>query len=197
MYITCVSWVNFINVTRTGTFKSYLTISISKMIKKRCTINIIAGIAVALLLIGGTGATTVFLSTAHAQTVTIGEPYFVETGKSTVQKEIGPNITQYTFTGNGTINGNIEVTDVGETVSISKGNDLIYELGQGVITTKDGSETANYTFIDVGNSTHYQGATAYGTNSTGQLSFLNNILGIYKGEYDESGNFALKEWEWK
>jgi hypothetical protein len=167
------------------------------MIKKRCTINIIAGIAVVLLLIGGTGATTVLVSTAHAQTVTLGEPYFVESGKSTVQKEIGPNITQYTFTGNGTINGNIEVTDIGETVSISKGNDLIYEQGQGVITTKNGSGTAYYTFIDVGNSTDYQGATAYGTNSTGQLSFLNNMLGIYKGEYDEGGNFALKEWEWK
>jgi hypothetical protein len=66
-----------------------------------------------------------------------------------------------------------------------------------VITTKDGSETANYTSIDVGNSTDYQGASAYITNSTGQLSFLNGIMGIYKGEADESGNFELKEWHWK
>ena len=53
------------------------------------------------------------------------------------------------------------------------------------------------TSIDVGNSTDYQGASAYSTNSTGELSFLNNILGIYKGEVDESGNFVLKEWQWK
>ena len=151
-----------------------------------------------LLLIGGTGATTTILfNTAHAQTATLGEPYFVESGKSTAQKEIGPNRTQYTFTSNGTMNGNIEVTDTGEFVSVSKGNNLIYEQGQGVITTKDGSETANYTFIDVGNSTDYQGASAYSTNSTGKLSFLNNILGIYKGETDESGNFSLLEWHWK
>jgi hypothetical protein len=165
---------------------------------KRFTISITAGIAVVLLLIGGTGATTTILfNTAHAQTATLGEPYFIEKGKSTVQKEIGPNITKYTFTANGTMNGNIEVTDTGEFLSISKGDDLLYEPGKGVITTKDGSETANYTSMDVGNSTHYQGASAYSTNSTGKLAFLNNILGIYKGEADESGNFSLSEWHWK
>ena len=121
------------------------------MNKKRITISITAGIAVMLLLIGGTGATSILLNTAHAQSATLGEPFFVEKGKSTVQKEIGPNITQYTFTANGTMNGNIEVTDTGEYVSVSKGNNLVYEQGQGVIKTKDGSETANYTFIDVGN----------------------------------------------
>jgi hypothetical protein len=167
------------------------------MNKKRSTISITVGFAVMLLLIGGTGATTILFSTAHAQTATLGEPYFVEKGKSTVQKEIGPNRTQYTFTSNGTINGNIEVTDTGEFVSVSKGNDLLYEQGQGVITTEDGSEMANYTFIDVVNGTDYQGASAYSTNSTGKLSFLNNMLGIYKGEADESGNFKLTEWHWK
>ena len=145
-----------------------------------------------LLLIGGTGATTILLNTAHAQTATLGEPYFVENGMITSQKEIGPNRTQYTFAANGTMNGNIEVTDTGEFESISKG-----EPAPGLITTKDGSETANYTGIDVGNYTDYQGASAYSTNSTGKLSFLNNMLGIYKGETEESGNFVLREWHWK
>jgi hypothetical protein len=110
----------------------------------------------------------------------------------TSQKEIGPNRTQYTFAANGTMNGNIEVTDTGEFESISKG-----EPAPGLITTKDDSETANYTGIDVGNYTDYQGASAYSTNSTGKLSFLNNMLGIYKGETEESGNFVLREWHWK
>jgi hypothetical protein len=166
------------------------------MNKNRFTISITAGITVVLLLIGGTGTNT-GLNTAHAQTVTLGEPYFVEAGKSTVQNEIGPNVTLYTFTANGTINGNIEVTDTGEFLSISIGDDLIFEPGKGVIATKDGSETATYNSIDVGNSTNYQGASVYITNSTGQLSFLNGIMGIYKGEADENGNFELKEWHWK
>jgi len=166
------------------------------MNKKSFTISITQGIALMLLLIGGTGATSI-LSTTHAESATLGEQFFVEKGKNTVQKEIGPNITQYTFATNGTMNDNIEVTNTGEYVSVSKGNNLVFDKGQGVIKTKDGSETANYTFIEVGNGTAYQGASAYSTNSTGKLSFLNNMLGIFKGGQDESGNFVLEQWHWK
>src|SRR5678816_2239658 len=128
---------------------------------------------------------------------TLGEPFFVVKGKTTFQKEIGPNKTQYTYSANGTINGNIEVTDTGEFVCVSKGNNLIFDQGDGVITTKDSSEKANYTFIEVGNGTDYQGASAYSTNSAGKLAFLNNIVLIFRGGYDENGNYALKQWVWK
>jgi hypothetical protein len=163
---------------------------------RRFTISITAGIAVVLLLIVGTASTSI-LSTTHAQSATLGEPFFVEEGKITGQKEIGPNRTQYTFASNGTMNDNIEVTNTGEYASISKGNNLVFDQGQGVIKTKDGSETANHTFIEVGNGTDFQGASAFSTNSTGQLSFLNNILVIYKIDGDESGNYAGTQWHWK
>ena len=164
---------------------------------KRFTISIIAGFAVMLLLIGGTGATTTILfNTAHAQTATLGEPIFVEKGADVIQKEIGPNRSTYTFTSNGTMNGNIEYSKAGEYVSVSKGNNQTFDQGHGVIKTKDG-ETANYTFIEVFNGTDYQGASAYSTNSTGKLSFLDNILLIFKGGADESGNYTLKQWHWK
>ena len=163
---------------------------------KKITISIIAGIAVVLFLIGGTASTSI-LSTTYAQTATLGEPFFVEKGKITGQKEIGPNRTQITFTSNGTMNGNVEVTNTGEYVSVSKGNNQVFDQGQGIIKTKDGSETANHTFIEVGNGTAYQGASAFNTNSTGKLSFLNNILVIYKIDGDESGNFAGTQWKWK
>ena len=74
---------------------------------------------------------------------------------------------------------------------------MTFDQGKGVITTKDGSEMANYTFIEVGNGTDYQGASVYSTNSTGKLSFLNNIVVIFKGGYDENGNYALHQWRWK
>ena len=169
------------------------------MNKNRFTINITTGIAVMLLLIGGTGATTTILlfSTAHAQSATLGEPIFVEKGADVIQKEIGPNRSTYTFTSNGTMNGNIEYSKAGQYVSISKGNNQTFDQGHGVIKTKDGSETANYTFIEVFNGTDFQGASAYSTNSTGKLSSLNNILVIFKGGGDESGNYALEQWHWK
>jgi hypothetical protein len=170
------------------------------MNKNRFNVSITApGIAVVMLLLFvGTGATTIILlNTAHAQTPTLGEPIFVENGKTTAQGEIGPNRTQYTFTSNGTMNGNIEVTITGDYVSVSKGNNLVLDQGQAVLTTNDGSETANYTFIEVGNATTFLGAAAWNTNSTGELSFLNNALTIYKLEADESGNYVGPHWLWK
>jgi hypothetical protein len=167
------------------------------MNKKRFSISITAGIAVVLLLFVGTGATTILLNTAHAQTATLGEPIFVEKGATTIQREIGPNRTLYTFTANGTMNGNIEYHKTGEYVNVSKGNNMTFDQGHGVLTTNDGSETANYTFIEVFNGTAYQGASAYSTNSTGRLSVLNNMVVIYKIEADESGDYVGRQWIWK
>ena len=167
------------------------------MNKKRFTISKTGTFAVMLLLIGGTVATSILLNTTHAQSATLGEPFFVQKGAETIQKEIGPNRTQYTFTANGTINGNIEVIDTGEYVSIAKGNNHTFDQGQGVIKTKDGSETANYTFVEVANGTGYKGASVYNTNSTGKLSFLDNAVVIFKLGPDESGKYVGKQWLWK
>ena len=172
------------------------------MNKNRFTVSTTAEIAVVLLLMGGTGTNNILFNTGYAQVATLGEPIFVEKGGDTIKREIGPNTTQYTFTSNGTLNGNIEYHKTGEFVSVSKGNNVTFDnvtfdKGKGVITTKDGSETANYTFIEVGNGTDYHGASVYSTNSTGKLSFLNNIVVIFKGGYDENGNYALQQWHWK
>ncbi|MDW0289596.1 MAG: hypothetical protein QN650_08280, partial [Nitrososphaeraceae archaeon] len=123
------------------------------MNKNRFTVSTTAGIAVVLLLMGGTGTNNILFNTGYAQVATLGEPIFVEKGGDTIKREIGPNTTQYTFTSNGKLNGNIEYHKTGEFVSVSKGNNVTFDQGKGVITTKDGSETANYTFIEVGNGT--------------------------------------------
>ena len=166
------------------------------MNKKRFIISITAGIGVMLLLIGGTG-TTIMFNTGYAQSATLGKPIFVEKGADKLVGEIGPNITQHTFTSNGMMNGNIEYDKTGEYVSVSKGNNMTLNQGHGVLTTNDGSETANYTFIEVFNGTDFQGASVYSTNSTGKLSVLNNALVIFKIEQDENGNYVDKQWLWK
>jgi hypothetical protein len=170
---------------------------LSKMNKNRFTINnTAAGIVVMLLLIGGIGATSILFSTAHAQTPILGKPIFVEKGADTIKRKIGPNITQYTFTSNGTMNGNIEYHKKGEYVSVSKGNNKTFDQGHAVMTTKDG-ETANYTFIEVGNGTGWQGASVYNTNSTGKLSILDNVVVIFKIGKGENGTYVDKQWLWK
>jgi hypothetical protein len=163
----------------------------------RFTISVTAGIALMLLIIIGTGSNISLFNTGSAQRETLGDPIFVEKGGDTVKRELGPNRTEYTFTSSGMLNGNIEYNKKGEYISVSKGNNVTFDQGKGVISTKDGIESANYTFIEVGNGTDYHGASVYSTNSTGKLSFLNNIVVIFKGGYDENGNYALKQWYWK
>ena len=168
------------------------------MIKETFSFITVA-IVVVLLLVVGTGTT--ILTATYAQT-NLGEPFFEERGQVTGQKEIGPNMMHITFSANGTLKGNIEVKNTGDFVSVSKGENLFFDKGQGAITTTDGSETANYTIIAVGNVTQdgkqeIQGAAVYSTDSTGKLAFLNNILGIFKAEVDETGGFVSNEWQWK
>ena len=88
-------------------------------------------------------------------------------------------------------------------MSISKGNNVTFDQGQGVVATKDGSEMANYTLIEVSNVTQdgrlvFEGAAVYSRSSTGNLSFLDNTVAIFRGEGDTTtGDFTSMEWEWK
>ena len=137
-------------------------------------------------------------------TYQLEEPFFEEKGKITSQKEIGDNKIQMTFSSNGTFKGNIEVTNSGELVSLSKGNKGTSDQGQGVVTTKDGSEKANYTFLQVGKTTEdgkpvlrAVGSAVWRTESTGKLAFLDNMLSFFIIEIDEMGNFSSKDRELK
>src|SRR6476660_9021486 len=128
-------------------------------------------------------------------TYQLEEPFFEEKGKITIQKQIGDNKTQMTFSSNGTFKGNIEVTNSGDLVSMSKGNKGTSAQGQGVVTTKDGSEKANYTFLQVGKTTEdgkpvLRGSAVWSTDSKGKLSFLDNMLSFFIVEVDETGNFS-------
>ena len=167
------------------------------MNEKRFTVSILAEIALVLFFIGGIGTSITVFNTGYAQTEKLGEPIIVEKGADRIQKEIGSNGTKYTFTAHGILNGNIEYNKKGEYFSTWKGNNMTFDRGKGVLTTKDGRETANWTFIEVGNGTAIKGASIYSTNSTGKLSFLNNLVVIFKGGYEENGDYALKYWPWK
>ena len=83
------------------------------------------------------------------------------------------------------MNGNIEVTNTGYFVDVSKGNNATSAQGQGVTTTKDGGEKANYTFLAVGKVTEegkpvFLGSAVWSTDSAGRLAFLNNIISFFK-----------------
>lgn len=156
--------------------------------------------AIVLVLLVGVGATGIVAAYAH---IDVGKfNLYVETEKITGQKEIGANKTQLTILNNGTLNENIEIIITGDFVRVSKGNNVTSGQGQGVLTTKDGREKANYIVIAIGNVTEdgkptIRGSAIYETNSTGKLAFLDNMVTVFKSELDENGNLISKEWEWK
>jgi hypothetical protein len=77
---------------------------------------------------------------------------------------------------------------------------VLHGKGQGVIMAGD-SEMAAYTGEGMGRFTasgiKWRGAIFYRTSSTGKLSFLNNVVGVFEAEMDSEGNFTEKIWEWK
>jgi hypothetical protein len=87
--------------------------------------------------------------------------------------------------------GNIEVTNTGDFVGVSKGNTVTSAQGQGVIgviTTKDGAEKANYTFLAVGKVPEegkpvFLGSAVWSTDSGGRLAFLNNIISSLRSKW--------------
>jgi hypothetical protein len=100
----------------------------------------------------------------------------------------------------------INTTETGNVTINIQPNGLSINQGQAFIVTEDGAaaeENATITFVLLsrtnpdgsGNGT---GVTFFSTNSTGQLAFLDNMVGISQIEYSpEEGINRFGEWEWK
>ena len=112
---------------------------------------------------------------------------------------IPPNATTGT-----TING----TETANTTVNILPNGLALDKGQSLILTQrddgDGTaeqENATTTFVDIsrmnpdgtGSGT---GVVFFSTNSTGQLAFLDNMVGINDSEFSP-GSGTIRVWEWK
>jgi hypothetical protein len=94
-----------------------------------------------------------------------------------------------------------EVTTWITYTSMPKGPGLLAGEGHGVIMTADG-EMATFTGTGVGHMTgkgaavSFRGSLNYKTESK-KLAKLNETVGVFEFEVDESGNTYVKVWEWK
>lgn len=77
---------------------------------------------------------------------------------------------------------------------------LLHGRGQGFIMSGE-SEHAAYTGEAVGrfssSGIKWRGSLFYKTSSSGKLSLLSNLVGVFEAEVDADGNFSEKTWEWK
>jgi hypothetical protein len=78
---------------------------------------------------------------------------------------------------------------------------VIHGEGHGVIMGGE-SEMATFrgeAFGRIGSSASakWRGSDFFRTKSTGELAFLNNVVGVFESESDAEGNVTEKIWEWK
>lgn len=82
---------------------------------------------------------------------------------------------------------------------------VLHGVAQGIVFSKDGQGAASWTGQGVGRFTRpgnisFRGSLFYRTSSAsegGKMSFLNNLIGVFEYEVDETGNCSVKVWEWK
>jgi hypothetical protein len=128
----------------------------------------------------------------------INETYIQTTGVSTLT--IIPQNATTTTTINATLTSNA-------TVNILTNGPVLYQ-GQSLIVTEgddDGGtaeqENATTTFVDISRmnpdgTVVGTGVVFFSTNSTGQLAFLDNMVGISQTEFSPGGG-TIRMWEWK
>jgi hypothetical protein len=108
---------------------------------------------------------------------------------------------------NATTGTTINATETANTTVNILPNGLALDKGQSLIVAEGGDdgtaeqENATTTFVDISRmnpdgSGSGTGVVFFSTNSTGQLAFLNNMVGINDSEFSQGGG-TIRVWEWK
>ena len=141
----------------------------------------------------GNAITTTSVQNTTSDIASLSDPFYKERTKSTGMRVIDvidrPKV-EVSFSGNGTIRNNINVSDIGTIWTIPTSGSMIYSQGQGILTIQD-SEIATYTQQGVGQTLSSSSLTS------SKLAFPNNMLSIYYYETDIAGNAVRQVWEWK
>ena len=135
----------------------------------------------------------------------LGDQISEEKGKITSQRvldvEGGVPKIETSFSATGNYRGVETTANVTYWASPRPGG-VIYGEGKGALMSKDGQEMAIWTGQGIGRFTspgkiRIAGSLFFITSSTGKLAFLNNLVGVFEYESDESGNTSATVWEWK
>jgi hypothetical protein len=158
-------------------------------------------------------ATTITTTTTSNATTTTTSPSEIDLSPEPVHQEqqtlvsenpINQTHTQFTFSGNGTLNLQngtepISITSTGHVIAAMDGT----AVGEEVLTTEDGTESATAKFYSIGRFNMEDGSgksiliALVHTNSTGQLSSLNGAIVAGEIEFLPDGTSLITLWEWQ
>jgi len=146
-----------------------------------------------------------------ATTASLGEPLFVEQGRITGQRvlTVAPQPQLETsFMANTSINNGtgfvVNAINIGTTTITLNADGTFRGEGQGLLRTEDG-DFASWTNQAVGNLASegkiiVRGVTFWSTppsTTSGELAFMNGVIGLFEMEIDIQGNLSVTEWEWE
>lgn len=139
-----------------------------------------------------------------AATVDLGSPFYIQIyshDPEPPQSESEPNL-YLNHTNEGIINGNLSVSQVGNTTETLRNNNTVYLEGFRNLTTENDVDAASYNFQAIGNygpddTYESRGVAIFDEVATGKLSFLENSVAIYKVKVNADGNGAFLMWHLK
>jgi hypothetical protein len=169
----------------------------------------VSNIANTIILASATTTTTT--TTSNATTTT--PPSEIDLSPEPVQQEqqtlvsenpINQTHTQFTFSGNGTLNlpngtEPISITSTGSVIAAINGT----AVGEEVLTTEDGAESATAKFYAIGRFNMEDGSgksiliALVHTNSTGQLAPLDGAIVAGEIEFLPDETSLITLWEWQ
>jgi hypothetical protein len=122
-------------------------------------------------------------------------------GKIVAQKMINSTAQEVSYAGVGRFTNGVDVTEVWTFVNSHTPGGAIQGVGHGMLKTVGNKEIAiakgyGRGLTEVGKVV-YPTAQLYGTNSTGRLAFLKDIVGFSEWQVDNSGNYSYKMWQFK
>ena len=133
--------------------------------------------------------------------VSIGELIFESKTQNEGKKisDIDKQEFEISWSGNGTLKGNIPVWDLGTVWTTLKDDGYWYGKGHGMLITFD-NKVGKYTFRTVGKvdddgKLRNLGSVTFDTNDTEALSVLKNTIGVLADEIDNKGNAITKIWK--
>jgi hypothetical protein len=150
-------------------------------------------------------------STATTTIASLGEPLFVEQGRITGQRVLAvapqPQV-ETSFMANTSINNStgfvVNAINIGTTTITLNADGTFRGEGQGILRTEGGGGFASWTSQTVGNLAQegniiVRGVTFWSTPpaTTGELAFMNGVIGLFEMEIDRHGNLSVREWEWE
>lgn len=113
---------------------------------------------------------------------------------------IGEPQLEQSIVENGTITGIGNITNIQTWIDTLRTSKVIYGEGKGVMITDDG-QRATWIGYDIGQlqnngSIIYKGITIFNNNATGDMAFLNNLVGLHITTV-RGNDQATKIWKWQ